>query len=97
MPTDRRRHTITETAPVQAALDELRRELQTDRIELGGLVVLGAEVKLQNLRATRGSEVERRMRLAERVRVRRVGADPDAADAVRATGWTELERGAAHR
>jgi hypothetical protein len=88
MPTNRRRHAITETAPVQAALDELRGELQTDRIELGELVILGAKVKLQNLRATRGSELERRMKLAERVRQRRVGADPDAADAVRATGWT---------
>ena len=51
MPTTRRRHAITETPPVQAALDELRKELGTDRVELGELVVLGAEAKVAELRA----------------------------------------------
>jgi len=31
MPTRRRRYVVTETAPVQAALDELRGELGSDR------------------------------------------------------------------
>lgn len=87
MPTNRRRHAITETPPVQAALDELRLELGTDRVELGELVVLGAHVKLQNLRASRDHQAERRTRLADRVRTRRVGADLSAAKAVRASGW----------
>ena len=87
MPTNRRRHAVTETPPVQAALDELRRELGTDRVELGELVVLGAGVKLAELRAAQADTVERRARLAERVRVRRVGVDVDAADEVRERGW----------
>lgn len=87
MPTNRRRHAVTETPPVQAALDELRRELGTDRVELGELVVLGAGVKLAELRAAQAGTVERRGRLAERVRMRRVGVDVDAADEVRARGW----------
>ncbi len=70
-----------------AALDELRHELGTDRIELGELVVLGAHVKLQTLRTTRDQQSERRKRLAERVRARRVGADLSAAQSVRASGW----------
>lgn len=87
VPTHRRRHAITETPPVQAALDELRHELGTDRIELGELVVLGARTKLQDLRARRDQQTERRARLATRVRARRVGADLGLAQTVRASGW----------
>lgn len=71
---------------MQAALDELRHELGTDRIELGELVVLGARTKLQDLRARRDQQSERRARLAARVRARRVGADPGPARTVRASG-----------
>jgi hypothetical protein len=88
VPTNRRRHALTETPPVQAALDELRRELGTDRIELGELVVLGADAKLAALRAERADTAALRSRLASRVRSRRVGIDVDAADEVRAAGWT---------
>ena len=87
MPTNHRRQAVTETPRVQAALDELRRELGTDRVELGELVVLGAGAKLASLRATRTENVERRARLADRVRARRLGVDIDAADEVRARGW----------
>lgn len=87
MPTNHRRHAVTETPRVQAALDELRRELGTDRVELGELVVLGAGAKLASLRATRTDTVKRRARLADRVRARRLGVDIDAADEVRARGW----------
>lgn len=87
MPTKRRRHAITETPPVQAALDELRGELGTDRVELGELVVLGANAKLAAIRADRDGDVARRRRLADRVRSRRLPVDPDAADEVRRTGW----------
>jgi hypothetical protein len=41
MPTKRRRHAITETPAVAAALDDLRAEPGPDRVELGELVVLG--------------------------------------------------------
>lgn len=87
MPTKRRRHALTETPPVQAALDELRRELGSDRVELRELVVLGAGVKLAALRAANADTRARRARLADRVRTRRIGADLTAADDVRSRGW----------
>ncbi len=87
MPTTRRRHAITETEPVQAALDELRRELGTDRVELGELVVLGAGAKLAALRAQREGDAVLLARLAERVRSGGTLVDRDAADLVRRSGW----------
>jgi uncharacterized membrane protein len=87
MPTDRRRHAVTETPPVQAALDELRAELGRDRVELAELVVLGAREKLAQLRARRGEQEALRRRLAQRVRDGRVPVDLDAAEDVRRTGW----------
>jgi len=87
VPTKRRRHAITETESVQAALDELRRELGSDRVELGELVVLGAAVKLAALRARDSSDAELRRRLADRVRARQPLADRDAAELVRRSGW----------
>lgn len=88
MPTARRRHAITETPPVEAALQELRRELGTDRVELGELVVLGAAAKLAAIRAQRDSDAALRRRLADRVRSRTLPVDVHAAERVRATGWT---------
>jgi hypothetical protein len=73
MPTTRRRHAITETPPVQAALDEL--------------VVLGAGAKLATLRAERDDGAALRRRLADRVRGRTTRVDRRAADEVRASGW----------
>jgi hypothetical protein len=87
VPTRRRRHAITETPPVEAALDELRRELGTDRVELGELVILGARAKLAAVRAEREGEAAARRRLANRVRARGVPVDPQAADEVRSSGW----------
>jgi hypothetical protein len=87
VPTTRRRHAITETERVKAALDELRRELGTDRVELGELVVLGAAAKLAALRSERDGEATLRRRLADRVRAREALVDQDAADRVRAAGW----------
>ncbi len=87
MPTTRRRHAITETEPVQAALDELRRELGTDRIELAELVVLGAGAKVAAIRAERDDASLLRRRLADRVRAREALVDLDAADEVRRSGW----------
>jgi hypothetical protein len=49
MPTTRPRHTITETPPVQEALDELRAKLNGERIDLAELVILGARAKARRL------------------------------------------------
>jgi hypothetical protein len=87
MPTRRRRHAITETPPVQAALDELREALGQDRIQLSELVILGAEEKLARMRAAESDTVELRRRLADRVRRREIPADRSAADEVRRAGW----------
>ena len=85
MPTTRRRHAITETPPVQAALDELRKELGTDRVELGELVVLGAAAKVAALRAKHASDDAMLRSLADRIRSGDVGGDPEAAAEARAS------------
>jgi hypothetical protein len=87
MPTKRRRHAITETSQVQAALDALRQELGSDSVELGELVVLGVGVKLEEIRSEREGDAAKRRRLAARVRSRATGADVKAADEVRSSGW----------
>ncbi len=87
MPTKHRRHAITETPRVKAALDELRAELGEDRVELGELVVLGATTRVAELRAQGDDQAAARKRLADRIRNREVLADPIAADEVRRTGW----------
>ena len=73
---------------MQEALDELRRELGTDRVELGELVVLGAGAKLAALRAGRDGDARLRRRLADRVRSPCLPIDVQAADEVRRTGWS---------
>jgi hypothetical protein len=87
MPTKHRRRAITETPPVQAALEELQNELGSDRIELGELVVLGADAKLAALRAERDGGAELRRRLADRVRSRELPVSREAAEEVRTSGW----------
>jgi len=72
---------------VQAALDELRRELGTDRVDLGELVVLGAEAKLAGLRAADERNAALRRSLADHIRRGDTLVDPAAAAEVRATGW----------
>ena len=87
IPTKRRRHAITETPPVEAALDELREELGEDRVPLSELVILGAREKLARVRAERESILERRRRLADRIRSRELPVDVEAAEEVRRSGW----------
>jgi hypothetical protein len=72
---------------VEAALEELRRELGTDSVELGELVVLGAAAKLASIRAERDSDARLRRRLADRIRSRSLPVDADAAERARRTGW----------
>ena len=78
---------MTETPLVEAALSELRKELGTDRIDLAEIVVLGAEVKLQQLRIDRTDRDELVRSLADRVRTRTLPVDAEAAALVRRTGW----------
>jgi hypothetical protein len=49
MPTTRPRHTITETPPVQEALDRLREQMGSQKVDFAELVVLGAEEKRRQL------------------------------------------------
>jgi hypothetical protein len=49
MPTTRPRHTITETPPVQEALDRLREQMGTQKLDFAELVMLGAEEKGRRL------------------------------------------------
>ena len=87
MPTQHRRHAITETPPVKAALDELRGELGDERIEFGELVILGAQQKVAQLRGERHDTASKRRQLASRIRRREVPVDRAAADEVRRAGW----------
>src|SRR3954462_11515716 len=87
IPTKHPRHAITETPPVRAALDELRGELGQSRVELGELVILGANAKLAQLRAQRADVAERRRELADRIRRADLELDVAAADEVRRSGW----------
>ncbi|MEI7714498.1 MAG: hypothetical protein WCI78_00165 [Mycobacterium sp.] len=87
MPTRRRRHAITETPPVEVALDELRRELGSDRVELSELVILGAAAKVASIRVDRASGAALRRRLADRIRSRSLPVDAEAAEQARRTGW----------
>jgi hypothetical protein len=90
MPTKRPRHAITETPPVQAALDELRQELGDTPVNLGELVVLGAREKLHRLRLTDARTTVLRRSLADRVRAGNVPGDLEAAEEVRRTGWARV-------
>jgi hypothetical protein len=87
MPTKRRRHAITETPRVETALNELRRELGDERLDMGELVTLGAREKLARLQAERRETATLRRRLADRVRSGNIPADHAAADEVRRAGW----------
>jgi hypothetical protein len=90
MPTKRRRHAITETPPVEAALDELRRELGDEPLNLGELVVLGAREKLHRLRLSDARTAALRRSLAARVRAGNVPVDLEAAEEVRRHGWARV-------
>jgi hypothetical protein len=72
---------------VRAALDELRGELGSKRVELGELVILGANAKLAQLRAERADVSARRKELADRIRRRGLELDVEAADEARRSGW----------
>jgi hypothetical protein len=88
MPTRHPRHSITETPRVRAALDPLRR--RGVKLELGDLVVRGAEQQLRELEEEQAEEERRRELRLDLVRRLRTGEGLDVAAAyeVRETGWT---------
>lgn len=87
MPTTRPRHTITETPPVQEALDELRSKLgKGEKIDFAELVRLGAQVKARRLSAEEAETSAALKRLAEMVRTRSIPVDVQAADEVKRLG-----------
>lgn len=80
MPTTRPRYTITETPPVQEALDELRSNLgEGERIDFAELVTLGARVKARRLRTDSSEARVAAKRLAEMIRSRSIPIDVDIA------------------
>jgi hypothetical protein len=88
VPTTRPRHTITETPPVQKALEELRSNLdEGERIDFAELVALGARVKARRLRSNSAETRAAAKRLADMVRGRSIpiALDVAAAEAMTAT------------
>jgi hypothetical protein len=89
VPTTRPRHTITETPPVQEALEELRSKLgEGERIDFGELVALGARVKARRLRSDDAAAQAARKRLADMIRTRSLpyAVDVAAAEEVKHLG-----------
>jgi len=87
MPTTRPRHTITETPPVQEALDRLRAQMGAKRIDYAELLMIGAEEKARRLERDDGAARAARERLAARI-LDRTLPEPDiaAADEVKTLG-----------
>jgi hypothetical protein len=59
---------ITETEPVKAALDELRRLQGGEKVELPDLVIRGAEEKIRELKAQGESERNAREEISDWIR-----------------------------
>jgi hypothetical protein len=86
VPTTRPRHTITETRPVQEALDELRAKLSGDPIDFAELVILGARAKARRLPDDGEKARRARGELAVMIRTRSVPVDMRAAEEVKHLG-----------
>jgi hypothetical protein len=91
VPTTRPRHTITETPPVQEALDELRAKLgQGETIDFAELVTLGARAKARRMSDDDAAKRTARARFAEQIRTRSLPYEIDiaAAEEVKYLGLT---------
>lgn len=89
MPTDRLRHTFTETPPVERALRPLRTLLHNRRIDFKELVILGAQEKAARLERENGDVEQSRRELVEEFLAMRDGDGVDAkvALAIHERGW----------
>lgn len=88
MPTSRKRHMVTETDEISAALDRVR-AVSNDKVALGELLLLGAERKVELMEAKRG-DADRRAALREQFLDRTrsgAGVDFDALLRVHDEGW----------
>jgi hypothetical protein len=83
VPTSRPRHTVTETPPVKEALDELRSAMGGERVDFGELTILGARMKLRDLRADGPAARAARARLVQEIREGVGDIDIRAADEVK--------------
>ena len=92
VPTSRPRHTVTETPPVQAALDELRAVLGRRRIDFSELTILGAHAKVRELRDNGAEARAARERLAREIREGDSEVDIAAADEVKRLGLISSDR-----
>ena len=88
MPTSYPRHSITETPPVRAALEELRS--RGERIRFGDLVIRGAQERLREIKEERDEEARKLELRKQLVRQLHTGEclDVKAAYEVREHGWT---------
>jgi hypothetical protein len=88
MPTTRPRHTITETPPVQEALDELRARLRGQPIDYPDLLIRGAQSKLDELRDEDPERAARLKDFADAIRNRALDTgDPVVAEEAKRS-WT---------
>lgn len=85
VPTRHPRKMITINPMRASLLDELA-AIEGKHPDLGGLIDEGARIRLERLRQEAPSTQAARRRVANLVRARAVGQDPDAADRVKRLG-----------
>lgn len=90
MPTKLRRHAITETPEVKAALDGVRAATGSERVVLAELVVLGAQEKLRRLGQPDEGTLRLRRQFAEKIRTRTL--PPVDLDAAAEAKWSFLRK-----
>lgn len=83
MPTKLRRHAITETPEVAAALASLRAATGAERVNLSELVILGARVKAEAIRSADRVAANAIEGLADMVRSGSLPVDLEAAEQAR--------------
>jgi hypothetical protein len=83
---------VTETPPVQEALDELREVLGRRKIDFSELTILGAQAKLRQLRNDGAEARAARERLVREIREGDSEVDIAAADEAKRLGLIASDR-----